>query len=410
MRVHVPEAGEQCASRGIDVLGTFWDRQRTVGTDGDDTLLREDDGGAGTHRHVLGVEQVGVFDHDRTGRRAPQRSCLPGATSRLLCVLFDAQGRKRVLPAFAHERRKAVERREQLAILVEPETGGLESQAADRIQADQARSIAVADLQLRQLLQTRLALRQQWQLPAGGVAQRAGEQADFLGRSGLTHIERRGCNGLCTLFDLVRPRGSAARQRKALRHRTLVIVVAVRRDGDGNAVCIEPDLRRECRATSTIIECEVDETSAVRLQADRLVTRAIAHHVERILAARLRAGQAGNGLRRRNRRPLCDGWIRRKCRASHSQRGCDECDGASTPCVRHPTSGPQVHRVRGQKRAHRSGVTRNLPESRAGVRPAARRSRSSAQRRAGQAADRAVRSPARPSAQSGFPPLNLPLS
>ena len=107
-----------------------------------------------------------MLDHDRTGRRAPQRVCLRRASTSFLRVLLRAHDVERVLPAFAHEGREAVERREQFTVLVEPDAGGLEPQAADRIQADLAGRFAIADLQLRQLLQVCLSLRQQGQLAA----------------------------------------------------------------------------------------------------------------------------------------------------------------------------------------------------------------------------------------------------
>ena len=262
------------------------------------------DGGAGTHRHLLGIEQVGVLDHDRTGGRRVA-ACVPAPCVDELPArpAPRASHVERVLPAFAHERRKAVERREQFTVLVEPDAGGLEPQAADRIQADLAGRFAVADLQLRQLLQVCLTLRQQGQLAVRCIAQCTRQQPDFLERSGLADVERCACDGLGTAFDLVLPGDVAACAREAFGHRALEVVIAVGRDGHGDALRIELDLRCQRRPTSTIVEREMDDAGAVGLQADRLVTRAIAHQAERVIAARPGACRASNGLRHRNRSP-----------------------------------------------------------------------------------------------------------
>ena len=86
------------------------------GADCADQVAFEEDAAARLHHAGLGIEDIRVFDEDRTGRNLPQAPRLLAAKRRQARFLDLEEFRSRLLPALGHHHDPAVDAREEFTL------------------------------------------------------------------------------------------------------------------------------------------------------------------------------------------------------------------------------------------------------------------------------------------------------
>ena len=217
-----------------------------------------------------------MLDDERRGWHAAKPSALLAAKVGEAGFLRRQKLLASRFPFFRNQLEPAVNLGEEIAALVQPDTGRLVAETVNRIEPQAPGFPAGRHRFLVELLCPRLALRQQAQRPAWRRHQRPRKQRQFSRRSGLAEIESGTVERALTLLDFILPGGLAALDRKPLCDRVLQVVMSIHRERRGDSALVEDDSRPHRGTASPIVVFKEVLARSIRHAAFRVESRAIA--------------------------------------------------------------------------------------------------------------------------------------